>query len=148
MAWLWFFRRAADQVFEPRAGDVAVAGLTAFFTDLNDDRTFFRPAPTGDPLEAALDRLWEVGGTGGFEAQFDRRIHFVHVLPTRAACADEVLGNLPIFDLDAVVDPHDVPKLKKGRRCGDPSEVLGDGPVRGRRIDGPNQECFGLKGCL
>ena len=32
--------------------------------------------------------------------------------------------------------------MKKGRRRGDPSECLGDGPVRDRSGRRPNQECF------
>lgn len=40
-------------------------------------------------------------------------------------------------------DSHILHRTKKGSPAsGDPFEVLGVGPVRGRKIDGPNQGCL------
>ena len=101
----------ADQLSQPVAGDLAVAGLTAGFVHLQDQRAVLGPAPPGQTFQAGLYRFRQTGAAFRLEPQFDRRGDLVHILPARPRGANELFGQFPVLQRDRVVDPeHPCPR--------------------------------------
>ncbi len=96
----------ADQLRQPLPRDLAVARLAPRFLHENHNRPVHSPASPCQPPQPVLHRVGQVGRPRGLKPQFDRRGHFVHVLPAGAGRPGKALRQLPIGDLDLIVNSH------------------------------------------